>query len=232
MTTHSQSRTRERGSVLLWLLVLLLLGLVLLTLYLVRGPLLSAVADWWVVDEPLEKSQAIIVLGGDNVMGDRVRHAVELYRRGWAPRLVLSGTSYRTYFNEVELMKREAVNLGVPAEHLILVPQFAQSTLQEAVALQPVLAEHNFRKIIVVTSNYHTRRARMVFRAVYRERGTQVIVSAAADSDFKPQRWWKDHEGRVLFAWEVLAVVHTWWELLDPPPAPPAFVCLPEGIGL
>jgi uncharacterized SAM-binding protein YcdF (DUF218 family) len=204
--------------VLLWLLVLLLLASLLLVVYLVRGPLLSALADWWVVDEPLERSQAIVVLAGDNVMGDRLRHAVELYRQGWAPRVVLSGFSYRSYFNEVEWMQQEAVNLGVPEDHIIAVPQRATSTLAEALALHRVLAEHEFRTIIVVTSNYHTRRSRMIFRALYREQGTQILMSAAPDHEFKPQRWWKDREGRIRFLWEGLATINTWWELLDPPP--------------
>jgi len=222
----------QQGKALLWLLVLLLLSLLLLTVYAVRAPLLTTLADWWIVDEPLERSQVILVLGGDNVMGDRVRHAVELYRQGWAPRLLVSGTSLRSYFNEVELMQREAVNLGVPQEHLIAVPQRASSTLAEALALQRVLAEHDFRKIIVVTSNYHTRRSRLIFRQLYRERGTQVLVSAAPDFEFQPQRWWKDREGRIRFVWEVLAMFNTWWELLDPPPAPPGLVCLSPAIAL
>ena len=214
---------------LLTLLVLLLLGLLLLGLYLLRVPLLRAVADGWVVDEPLEKAQAIVVLGGDNVMGDRVRHAAELYRQGWAPRLVLSGASFRTYFNEAELMQREAINLGVPPDHLILVHQQAASTLEEALALRPVLAEHNFRKIIVVTSNFHTRRTRSIFRAVYQKQGTQVIVSAAPDSNFNPARWWEQREGCAALFFEVVKLVYTWyelWQLPAPLPAPASLLRL------
>lgn len=220
----------ERGVVVLTLLVLLLLGLLLAALYLVRAPLLRAFADWWVVDEPLEKAQAIVVLGGDNVMGDRVRHAAELYRQGWAPRVVLSGTSICSYFNEVELMEREATNLGVPADHLIPVRQHATSTLEEALALRPVLAQHNFRKIIVVTSNFHTRRARRIFRAVYQKQGTQVIVSATADSNFNPARWWQDREARALLFLEVVKSLYTWGELWRlPRPLPPPSAGLLEG---
>lgn len=230
MTRQPQTLRSQRGGVLLWVLVSLLLVLVLGTLYLVRGPLLAALADWWVVDEPLEKAQVVVVLGGDSVTGDRVRHAVELYRHGWAPRIVLSGASLRTYFNEVELMKREAVNQGVPEDRLVLAPQTAESTLQEAQALEAVLAQHKFRRVIIVTSNYHTRRARMIFKALYQKRGTRTLVSAADDTRFRPQRWWKDREARNILLWELLATAQTWWELLDPPPAPG--VCLPPQIAL
>jgi uncharacterized SAM-binding protein YcdF (DUF218 family) len=200
--------------------------LVLLSAYLLRGPLLRGFADWWVVDEPLQKAQAIVVLGGDNVMGDRVRRAVELYHAGWAPRVVLSGISFRSYFSETTFMEKEAVNLGVSREDLILFPHAGDSTIDEALALRRALAGRNFRKIIVVTSNYHTRRARRVFHAVYRRHGTQVVVSAAPDSEFNPGAWWRQRRSRTLMGLELLKSLHGWWELRKLPPPPQALVCI------
>lgn len=202
----------QRGGVLLWLIVLLLLGVVLLVLYVARAPLLWALADWWIVDEPLEKAQAIVVLGDDNAAGDRLRHAVELYRDGWAPRLVLSGAGLRRYFNEVELMQQEAMNWGLPGEHLVAAPHTSATLPEEALALHRVLAEHNFRRVILVTSNYQTRRVRRVFRMLYRPRATQVIVSAADDSDFEPRRWWKQPGGCLRLLVEVERLLANWWE--------------------
>ncbi|MBI2956736.1 MAG: YdcF family protein [Acidobacteria bacterium] len=210
-------RASTRGAALLWVIVVALLVVVALIVYLLRAPLLRAAAEAWIVNEPPEKAQAIVVLGGDNIRGDRLRHGVALYRAGWAPRLVLSGTPFRTYFHESELMKREATELGVPAAHLILAPTDATSTLEEALALRPLLAQHNFRKLIVVTSNFHTRRSRQIFRAVYRPLGTRVIVSAAPDLAFEPERWWEQRSGRKYFLLELLKTVHTWWELLTLP---------------
>lgn len=217
MTPRPAPPAGQRGSVLAWLLVLLLLALLGGTLYLVRVPLLRGFAQWWIVDEKLEKAQAIVVLGGDNPRGERLRHAVQLYRSGWAPRLILSGAPFRSYFSEVVLMKREATALGVPAEDLILAAEGARSTLEEALELRRVLKRHNFRKIIVVTSNYHTRRARDIFRSLYRREGTQVFLSAAPDSDFNPQSWWQERQGLKLLWLEWQKLVYTWWELRHPP---------------
>jgi len=206
-------RRSEQGGALLKAIVLILLIVIGLVLYLARGPILRGLASAWIVDDELEKAQAIVVLGGDSRTGDRVRHAVGLYKAGWAPRLVLSGASIRTYFNETELMAREARELGVPADHLILAPTGAHSTLEEALKLRPVLAEHNFRNLTVVTSNFHTRRARQIFVGVYRPRGTIVRVSAAPDQSFNPQTWWQSREARKLLFLEVLKWSYTWWEL-------------------
>ena len=231
MNLCSHPRGAERGGAIVRLLAVVFLVVFLLILYLARAPLLRAVAAAWIVDEPLEKAQAIVVLGGDSRAGDRLRHAVELYRAGWAPRLVLSGAPFRSYFNESELMAHEAKQLGVPPEHLILAPSEADSTLEEALGLRAVLAQHDFRKIIVVTSNFHTRRARQIFVGIYRPLGTRVIVSAAPDLRFDPQTWWQQREGRKWMATEVVKNIYTWWELLwlpSPAEAPPRSQRLPE----
>jgi uncharacterized SAM-binding protein YcdF (DUF218 family) len=222
------ARNSQRGGGLLWFLLLLLLLIVLGTIYLVRVPLLRAFADWWIVDEPLQKAQAIVVLGGDNLAADRVRHAVRLYRDAWAPKIVLSGGQIRAYLNESELMRRDARELGVPENDIIAAPTGTGSTLEEALRLRAVLAKHNFRKIIVVTSNFHTRRARTIYRHIYQPAGTVVVFSAAPDPAFPPDRWWQEREGRAALVFELLKLVYTGWELFHlPEPLPPlAFVCL------
>lgn len=193
-----------------------------LAVYAARRPLLRALGEWWVVDEAPHPAEVIVVLGGDNVRGDRVRHAVELYRQNWAPRLLLSGSTIRSYFSEGELMQREATAQGVPAGALVLAPHQAGSTLAEALHLRQVLHEQKVRSLIVVTSNFHTRRTRRIFHEVFRRHGTQVWVSAASDVNFDPARWWEQREGRGLLFLELLKCVYTWWELWDvpPPPAP------------
>ncbi|MCH8947992.1 MAG: YdcF family protein, partial [Acidobacteria bacterium] len=129
--------------------------------------------------------------------------------------------------------------LGWPPDGLCVFGQKAYSTLHEALALRRFLAEHNLRRIIVVTSNLHTRRARTIFHAVLRRHGTQVRFSAAPDVRFPPGRWWEEREARAALFMELVKTVHTWWELRDlpaqaglPPPAsapeaPPAGTLLP-----
>lgn len=209
----------EQGRAAFWLIVLLVVLAVGFLFYLARRPLLRAAGEWLVVSDKLEKAQAIVVLGGDSPRGDRVERAARLYREGWAPRVVLIGPELRSYLSETELMQREALALGIPRDKLVRVLHPATSTLQEALLLRPVLAEQRIRQVIVVTSNFHTRRARRIFRTVYRPHGTQVWVSPADDLRYDPHRWWQDREQRALFVLEVVRSLNTWWELrLLPPP--------------
>src|SRR2546430_9564073 len=86
---------RERGGITAKLIGLLCFVLVLGTLYLVRRPLLRSVGEGWLVEDPLEKSDAIVVLSIDNFYADRATRAAEVYRQGPPPLLVLSGVRRR-----------------------------------------------------------------------------------------------------------------------------------------
>ncbi|OFV82930.1 MAG: hypothetical protein A3D93_05975 [Acidobacteria bacterium RIFCSPHIGHO2_12_FULL_67_30] len=213
MSAARPARRSERGGVFFTLLVLLLVAFLLGTLYLFRAPLLRAFADCWVVDEELEKADALVVLGGDSVQGDRVRHAVGLFHQGWAPKVVLSGGPLRADLSEADLMEKDALRQGVPAASLIVFRHPATNTLHEALALRPLLAQHNFRKVIVVTSNFHTRRARRVFRVVCEKDGLPVRVSASPDLRFHPDRWWRERDDRAWLFLELVKTLHTWYEL-------------------
>ena len=225
MNLPRRQRQQERGAILLWLLLVLFFAIVFGVLYLLRAPLLRGFAEWWVVDEPLEPAQAIVVLAGDNRHGERVRRGVELLQAGLAPRLVLSGTSLRANFSETKLMEQDALAMGATPDQLLLAPHDANSTVEEALALRPVLAQHNLRKIIVVTSNFHTRRARLIFRSIYQKRATLVQVSAAPDYRFRPASWWQDPEGFKLLWLELQKSVHSQWQLWRGIP-PATFLCL------
>ena len=217
-----------------WLLFLFCLCGFAGAVYLARGPLLRAFLRWWVVDEPPAKSQAIVALGGDAVTGVRVQHAIELYRQGWAPKLVFSGELFRTDFCENALMQAQAIHAGIPQDAIVLAPCGAYtSTLTETLALRSFLTEDKINHIILVTSNFHTRRARRIARAVLEPAGFVVHVSSAPDERFPADHWWQQREGQKQMVLELLKSVQTWRELrhLPPPPAPQGGTTLEPGPG-
>src|SRR5205807_1788354 len=107
---------RERGGITAKLIGLLCFVLVLGTLYLVRRPLLRSVGEGWLVEDPLEKSDAIVVLSIDNFYADRATRAAEVYRQGLAPLVVASGVRLRPYAGIGELMEHDLIERRVPKE--------------------------------------------------------------------------------------------------------------------
>jgi uncharacterized SAM-binding protein YcdF (DUF218 family) len=214
---------RQRGGIFWKAIVVLTFLLLLATLYLLRKPLLTAAAHLFMVDDKLAPADAILVLGDDNYPGDRARHAAALYRDRWAPRVVTSGRYIRPYASLAELMRRDAVRAGIPEHHVIPFDHFAANTREEAVELRALIRQQRWRRVIVVTSNYHTRRTRYIFRTVL-DAETDILVSAAPDSGFDPARWWQSRNGLKTFLREFIAWPVALWEMNgsrpDAPPLP------------
>src|SRR5215510_5029269 len=160
-------RRHERGGIITTFVALLLLALLCLAIYLARHPLMRFAAEGLVVEDRLEKSDAIILLSDDNFYADRATRAAELYRQNLAPTVVASGVRLRPYAGISELMTHDLVERGVPKERVVLFPQDADNTREEAEALKSLVAQKGWKSVIIVTSNYHTRRASYIFRKVF-----------------------------------------------------------------
>ena len=139
----------------------------LAALYAARRPLLRFAGESWVVEDPLEQSDALLLLSDDNFFADRATRASELYRQKLAPVVVASGRRLRPSAGIAELMEHDLIERGVPKDRIIRFPHDADNTREEAQALRALVTEHNWHSVIVVTSNYHTRRARYIFQHVF-----------------------------------------------------------------
>ncbi len=209
----------QHGGVFFKLILLLALLALGFAIYLARHPILRAMGNYWVVEEQLEPADAIILLSDDNFSANRAAHAAELYRAGWTPRVVASGRKLRPYVGLAELMQRDLVERGVPADAVVRFPHQARNTFEEAQVLRPFVVERGWHRILVVTSNYHTRRARYIFRHVMPE-SVRVRV-AGARGEYDPDHWWQARHGLKLFGRETLGMCKALWELRHVSPESP-----------
>jgi uncharacterized SAM-binding protein YcdF (DUF218 family) len=209
----ASSRRKQRGGIVVTLIVVLLFIVFCGVLYLVRGPILRFVGENWIVEDPLERSDAIIVLSGDNFYADRATRAAELYRRGMAPVVVASGRRLRPFAGIAELMVRDLSERGVPKDKIEAFAQDADNTREEAQALAQLAARKKWRNVIVVTSNYHTRRARYIFDRVFPST-VKVRVASAPDEDFDPEQWWQHRKSIKQLTREMAGLVVAVWELM------------------
>jgi len=82
---HGQANPGELGGIFLNLIILLCIVIFCGVLYLVRRPVLRFAAESWIVEDPLDKADALIVLGDDNFYADRATRGAQLFREGKAP---------------------------------------------------------------------------------------------------------------------------------------------------
>lgn len=201
----------ERGGIVVNLIILLCFVVFCAFLYLARGPILRFVAESWIVEDPLGKADALVVLSDDNFYADRATRAAELLREGKAPLILASGRRLRPNAGIAELMEHDLIERGVPREKIVRLPQDADSTKEEAEALLKFAKEKKWRSLIVVTSNYHTRRARYIFRRVFPQ-GIEVRIASARDGDFDPQHWWEKRKSTKELTREFAGMLVAVWE--------------------
>jgi DUF218 domain len=78
-------------------------------------------------------------------------------------------------------------------------------------ALAQVAKQKKWRSVIVVTSNFHTRRARYIFSHVFPP-GVKIRISGARDGDFDPESWWEKRISVKDLVREMAGMVVAIWE--------------------
>ena len=186
-----------------WRWTIFLAGCVMIGLFVFRFGL-PFLADFLEIDMPVQSADVAIVLGGGG--GERVRAAVDLYKQGHAPYLMMSGGP-RFHHSEAHYMKEYAVHLGVPREHILL-ETLANSTHTNAELTLDIMENLNMTSALVVTSGFHTRRAYTLFRSIWPYPLNQLTV-VAADDGINHNQWWYHYEmaQTVLIEWGKLIVM-------------------------
>lgn len=156
-------------------------------LVLLHAQWLPSLAWFLVRAEAPRQADAIFVLGGDQY-GERILHAASLARQGFAPRVYVSGPSGIFDHYESDLSIEFARRRGYTDVPFVALENDCKSTREEAERYLPEFRRLGFQRILVVTSNFHTRRAGRIFRAVARE--PEVHMIAAAAREFRPDDWW------------------------------------------
>lgn len=135
----------------------------------------------WLIAEPLKiaqdpvKADCIVVFaGGVGESGkpgqgyeERVQRAADLYRQGFSKHIIFS-SGYTYLFKEPYIMKALAVSLGVP-EGAIILEDKAKNTYENVLFSKELLLKNNWKRVLLVSSPYHMRRASLVFDKVAKE---------------------------------------------------------------
>lgn len=196
----------KRLALLLVITVVFTAGLNLLVVMETRGRIEAP--------EMVQQADCIIVLGcglfSDGTPGrmltNRLDTAIDLYKRGAATKLLMSGDHGQADYDEVNAMKRYAVEHGVPAD-AVFMDHAGFSTYETMKRAKEIFG---CEQVIIVTQSYHLYRSLWDAAAM----GMQVQGVAAA---MYPYGW---RYNSYLYVREIMArVKDVAWCLLDPPAA-------------
>ncbi|MBI2956059.1 MAG: YdcF family protein [Acidobacteria bacterium] len=214
MATERRSRWRRR------------LLLALLFAVLAAGALLRYGGYRLVAPDPLpaQADVAVALFGSFHAQRNRTAEALRLLEQGRVRHVVLSVGSVSLYGEWVPELARRYVqeNYGEGISQRVLVcAKNAGSTGEEAVATRRCLEGRGWRSVVVVTSNFHTRRARWLWKEALAgsDPPFTVVVHGVPDVDFEPDGWWRNRRHAKTWVAETARLVWSFFEgIPDSPP--------------
>jgi uncharacterized SAM-binding protein YcdF (DUF218 family) len=164
-----------------------------------------AVSLYLPISNPLKKADAIIVVSGGDTRG-RTLHGIDLYKKGWAPKLIFSGAAKDpSSASNAKAMLAIAAAQGVPQQDISL-DESSRDTKENAQATKQIVG--NDKTIILVTSDYHQRRVYAEFKKQY-PASTEFINSPAKDKNWGRRSWFLTPYGWWISATEPIKLLYT-----------------------
>lgn len=168
-----------------WLLVLLCVTA--LGAWFAPSVVLAPVGRYLVESTTPAPADCLFVLAGD-FRGQRIVKAADLYRQGMARQIFISGPAGAFDQTEDELAIPFAKRRGYSDVPFVGLPNRANSTVSEAKELHPKLQAAGCKSVLVVTSDFHTKRAGRILRRIWTD--LDVRMTAAPSEDFDAEKWW------------------------------------------
>lgn len=188
--------------------LVLILTVAILASLLFHAQIFSVLGSYLVHQDQPKHADLALVLAGD-ATGNRIVRAAELVRQGYVPKVVVSGPSGVYGLHECDLAIPFAVRAGYPESYFVHFEHDAHSTQEEAANAAAELKRLGARHVLLVTSDYHTRRAGRILRAAAPD--VEFTVVAAPDLYFSAGGWWHNREGRKTFLVEWEKTVANWF---------------------
>lgn len=171
--------------------------------------LLSRAGSFLVIHAP-QRSEVMVVLEGGQG-SSRFEQALRLRRAGYAPRILVDADVTRDLYGKSEadmlfdFLRRSRLR-GIE-----VCPTVADSTYSEAADVERCMKAAGATSAIIVTSDFHTRRALSIFRKRLPQSDWSVAASSwpgNAAEEYWKHRWWAKS---VLDEWEK----YLWWQMVD-----------------
>lgn len=207
----------SRSKKILW--VISFLFLVLVFAFIFRKPLLTGYARFFSLQTADKGADAIVCLSGGKVT--RVPEALRLWNHGYASSIYLTDEKkLNREFSKLESgnlrFAQEVVSeleLNATWETIPSLTGGATSTFDEAEDVLAYAKQKDWKRIIIVTDEFHTRRACYAFEKIFDGSGIEVETAGASNEVFSDDNWWQSDRGISSYVLETIKFpVYLFWD--------------------
>jgi uncharacterized SAM-binding protein YcdF (DUF218 family) len=177
-----------------------------------KTPILQPFSNFLMKQDAPEKADLMVVLSGSAF--DRGNEGARLYKEGYAKQVICPGGNLEDLFlilgdtmYESDLCRKNVIRNGV-ADSLVTALHYGTSTREEADTILGYCKQHQIKKIIVVTTLFHTRRAGRVYKERFAKEGITVLMRGAHASDYSEDLWWQSEYGLIALNNEYMKTLY------------------------
>jgi len=179
-------------------------------------------AEKLIVEKPLDRADAILILSGSAAYIERTQEAAVAFKKGTAPKIFLTNDGLQGGWNQkekrnpyfAELARWELIRQDIPEGAIEILPTVVKGTNDEANLLARVSAERKLKSLLLVTSAYHSRRALWTFERTVSRNNLSLNVGIkfppSGQQTLSPFVWWLDIQGWEMVGLEYVKIVYYW----------------------
>jgi uncharacterized SAM-binding protein YcdF (DUF218 family) len=201
MTVKNMKKIKK----ILWLLIVILI---------LQFPLfykfwLGQMGGGLIYQDKIAPADCILVLGGGR--GERVLQGVELYKKKYAPQMMMTGEFEQVLFGPTYHWalqgQKLAVSRGVPKNDIIPILT-SMSTHDDATLAKTECLKHNYKSLIVVSEPFHTKRAYYTFKKVFKGSGIKLMIYPVQGSWWTKDNWYQSEKGLIAGEEEYIKLLY------------------------
>ena len=156
----------------------------------------------------LQGNADLIVSLGGSFHCERELVAAELFRQGKGSFITVSGVPAGKFGHTADSLQRTVIAAGVPAER-VLAMRDNFNTRTEAKNLVQIMRQRGWRRALIVTSAFHSRRALYTVEREARDLEFYSVPVPPTGTEWQPGRWWSRRRDCYLTVRELLSWVNT-----------------------
>lgn len=181
--------------------IILVLTGTLILVFLLRNPILKSFAHFLIVEDEIEYVEYAFVLSGQAL--ERGTKAADLLNARKVGKIFCTGANqppdlavYESDLLESDLTKMQILKAIEDSSKVQLLP-IGTSTFEEAQAILDFCQKNEINEILIITSKFHTRRAKRVFHKQFKNQGIKLYFSGAKSMIYDEMEWWKNEYGLI-----------------------------------